>query len=177
MAQQRSNLPDLAPPLHRDSAVAEMCAVARPERLVGLGFRRGMTALRTGDRSCWAFAWQEFANETDVCRADDLLDSLTGFVGAVSKSAGRRIETFPSGCPGFCRDECLAISMIAACQHGACPALRACAFALLNSGDVDGTLRAAGQFAHCLRQGNQMLSQDAVCSVMHMAAPASERFS
>ena len=53
------------------------------------------------------------------------------------RSSCRRIETDPSGCAGFCRHECIAISVVVACQHDACPTLRACALALLDLPDVD----------------------------------------
>jgi hypothetical protein len=42
-------------------------------------------------------------------------------VRTIKNKARREIEVFPMGCKGFCRDECIAISMVAACQHDACP--------------------------------------------------------
>ena len=70
-----------------------------------------------------------------------------------------------TGCAGFCRDECIAISVIAACQHDNCPALRACAFALLDSPHVDPMLDEAGAFANRLLEIDQRLSPSMICNV------------
>jgi hypothetical protein len=138
----------------------------RPERLVGLGFRRGMAALASRDPSNWEFAWQDLARTTGPDQATALVAELSLWVRAVRKCAGRRIETLPSGCPGFCRDECLAISMIAAAQHPACPALKACAFALVGSSALEEPLAAADRFGRGLLAAGQVLSPDSVCNPM-----------
>lgn len=155
----------------RPAAPHAVCA--HPERLVGLGFRRGLTALTTRDMTNLEFAWQDFANAVGPDRATALVAELSLWCRAVRKCAGRRIETFPLACPGFCRDECLAIAMIAACQHGAsqqnasrqtvCPALRACAFALVGSNELDEPLQAAARFGNGLASAGQVLSVASVC--------------
>lgn len=137
--------------------------VSRAERIVGFGFRRGMSALEERDPLGWEFCWQDFANVAGPEHATTLVADLSLWVRSVRRCAGRRIETFPAGCPGFCRDECLAISMIAASQLNACPALRACAFALLGSNDLDEPLKAARCFAQGLSGAGQVLSQHSVC--------------
>ena len=60
----------------------------------------------------------------------------------------------------FCRDECLAISMIAASQHNTCPAMRACAFALIESAHLDEVLHHADTYAITLRSQNKVVSPD-----------------
>lgn len=60
----------------------------------------------------------------------------------------------------FCRDECLAISMIAASQHKTCPAMRACAFALIESAQLDEVLHHADTYAITLRSQNKVVSPD-----------------
>jgi hypothetical protein len=137
--------------------------IVRAERIVGFGFRRGMCALEQRDALGWELCWQDFANVAGPESATSLVAGLSQWVRAVRRCAGRRIETFPAGCPGFCRDECLAISMIAASQQNACPALRACAFALLGSNDLDEPLRTARGFAEGLAGAGQLLSQQSVC--------------
>ena len=72
------------------------------------------------------------------------------------------IEVSPSGCRRFCRDECLAISMVAACQHSSCPAFRACAVALLGSNEIEEAIDCADGFARRLKEANQMLSPGSV---------------
>jgi hypothetical protein len=72
-------------------------------------------------------------------------------------------------CRGFCRDECIAISVIAAAQHDRCPALRACAFALTDASEIGGMLDEATQFAQALKVAKQELAPQAVCNVAAFA--------
>ena len=65
------------------------------------------------------------------------VSELSAWVRAVSAAARREITVSATDCAAFCRDECLAVSMIAACQHNTCPAMRACAFALIESSLID----------------------------------------
>ena len=127
----------------------------RAERLVGVSFRHTYSGLNSGDKLAKAFAHHEICDAAGPAVAEHLLDGICRFADAVHRSAGRKIQTLPPGCPGFCRDECLAISIIAACQHGACPALRACAFALLESNVIDPTIEEATQFARDLTAAGQ----------------------
>lgn len=129
-----------------------------------------MACLATRDPCPIEFARQEFANAAGTERADALVDGLIEFAKAARCSAGRRIETLPAGCPGFCRDECLAISIVAASQHGSCPALRACVFALLASNSLDETVEAARAFACDLAKAGQILSPHSVCNATAMVA-------
>ena len=77
-----------------------------------------------------------------------------------------QIEYSPVGCPGFCADECLAISLIAASQHQRCPAMRACALALTGSDAIDPVLNAANGFADALQDADQRLSPEGVAALM-----------
>ncbi len=142
----------------------------RAEVIVARCFRHGMQAVTFDARAPWSFAWQELADACSPEHADPLLRDLSRFVRAVQNSAGRRIEVYPAGCPGFCRDECLAVSMIAASQHGSCPALRACAYALLQSNSLDWPLHAAGQFARRLAHHGHILSSAAVVNAADFVA-------
>ncbi len=134
-----------------------------PERLVGVGFRCWLSGLSTGDIGCWEDAWNTFSGTLGHDHAKSLLIDLSQFVRAVKANTHRDIEVYPSGCRGFCRDECLAISIIAACQHDARPALTASAAALIGSDDIGDTLNGAQTFANGLRQANQLLCPDSIC--------------
>ena len=68
-----------------------------------------------------------------------------------------RWKTPAVDCDGFCRDECVAIAMIAACQHNACPAMRACAFSLLGCSMIDEVVQGAESFAATMRGADQVL--------------------
>ena len=86
-------------------------------------------------------------------RAKRAVTELACWVRAVRATASRKIEYYPFGCPGFCADECMAISLIAASQHHRCPAMRACALALTGSDLVEPVIDAANAFADVLRGG------------------------
>ena len=90
------------------------------------------------------------------------MTELACWVRAVQDSAERRIEVYPAQCRQFCRDECLAISMVAACQHSACPAFRACAVALLGCEEIDEAIEGAEGFARRLKEADQHLSPGSV---------------
>jgi hypothetical protein len=131
--------------------------------LVGVGFRCWLAGLSTGDIKCWEEAWNTFSGLLGPDQAKALLLDLSKFVRAVKANAQRDIEVSPSGCRSFCRDECLAISIIAACQHDARKALTDSAAALIGSEDIGDTLNGAQALAAALSNANQMLCQESVC--------------
>jgi hypothetical protein len=135
------------------------------EWLVGMGFRCWLAGYETGDIACWENGWNEYARALGPERARRAVTELACWVRTVRASASRKIEYAPFGCPGFCADECLAISLIAASQHQRCPAMRACALALTGSDSVDPVLEAANAFADALDQADQRLSPEAVAAL------------
>ncbi len=144
------------------SAFGEDIQLPSAERLVGVGFRCWLAGFQTSDIGCWEVAWHEFSQAVGARTAKPLMSELASWVRAVQDCADRKIEVYPAGCRQFCRDECLAISMVAACQHSACPAFRACAVALLGSNDIDDAIEQAEVFAHRLREADQFLSPGTV---------------
>jgi hypothetical protein len=135
------------------------------EWLVGVGFRCWLGGYDTGDIAYWENGWNTYQRTLGAERARRAVTELACWVRAVRASASRKIEYSPFGCPGFCADECLAISLIAASQHHRCPAMRACALALTGSELVDPVLDAANGFADALHEADQHLSPEAVASM------------
>ena len=134
-----------------------------PERLVGVGFRCWLTGFDTGDVSAWEEAWTAYRSTIGTDLAKPLLLELSQFVRAVKTNCNREIEVYPAGCLGFCRDECLAISVIAASQHDRRPELRACTAALTGTDDIGDALLGAQRFAASLREARQILSASSIC--------------
>ena len=137
---------------------------AGPERLVGVGFRCWLAGYQTSDIECWELAWREYDAALGSRQAKLALTELACWVRAVRNAAQRPIEIYPAACAGFCQDECMAISIVAACQQSACPAARACAFALLGNACVDEAIESAEAFAATLSALGQKLSPDAICN-------------
>ena len=136
-----------------------------PERLVGLGFRYWTLGRATGDIACWQRAWDLYSGTFGVVGGRAAVSQLSSWVGALGHTSRRDIEVSAATCASFCRDECVAISMIAACQHQTCPALRACAFALLETSMIDGVVEQAQGFADTLAGLDQILSPASIVPV------------
>ena len=136
------------------------------EWLVGVGFRCWLAGYDTGDIACWENGWNAYARALGTERAKRAVTELACWVRTVRATASRRIEYAPVGCPGFCADECMAISLIAASQHHRCPAMRACALALTGSDLVEPVLDTANAFADVLQEADQRLSPEAVAAMM-----------
>ncbi|MGH1419719.1 MAG: hypothetical protein ACRBCJ_12740 [Hyphomicrobiaceae bacterium] len=139
------------------------------ERLVGLGFRHWLAGYRTGNVACWEQAWKLYEANLGTNIAHGVLTELSAWVRAVSAYSRRDISVCSNNCKTFCRDECLAVSMVAASQHKTCPAMRACAFALIESAMIDEVIDQSESFALTLRCADQVLSPQSI-----VAAPLSE---
>ena len=136
------------------------------EWLVGVGFRCWLAGYETGDISYWENGWSEYARALGTERAKRAVTELACWVRAMRATASRKIEYYPFGCPGFCADECMAISLIAASQHHRCPAMRACALALTGSDLVEPVICSANAFADVLQEADQRLSLEAVAALV-----------
>ena len=107
-----------------------------PEKLVGVGFRSWIAGYQTGEIACWEEAWKAYSDALGPAPAREVVSTLACWVRSIKENARREIEVFPVGCRGFCHDECVAISMVAACQYSAGPIIRGCATTLLGSSTV-----------------------------------------
>ncbi|MGI9385064.1 MAG: hypothetical protein ACR2PO_18075 [Methyloligellaceae bacterium] len=146
--------------------------VKGPEHLVGIGFRCWMAGYMTSDINCWEVGWSHYARTLGAQQAKAAVTELACWVRAVRSRAARDIEVYPADCAGFCRDECMAISMIAAAQQNACPAMRACAFALIGDSLVDEVVNTAEGFAHVLGDVGVRLAPESVVQSPALASQA-----
>lgn len=121
-----------------------------------MGFRCWLAGHRQGQLTCWEDAWNLYARELGPDAARAVIRDLSCWVRAVSGHAQREIRLCPAGCDRFAYDECLAVSMIAAAQHD-CPAIKACAYALLGAQPVEEVIVSASRFAACLRDNRVLL--------------------
>lgn len=158
-------------PLARAASV-----LPEPERIVGYGFRFWMHGRRSGDIGAWENAWSLYCGMFGPARARIAVEALSDWVVAIDLGASRDIEIADGRCPDFCRDECLAISMIAACQHNTCPALRACAFALVENRHAEArrldTITAPAQaFADTMASLDQVLSATSIVTAEQGLTP------
>lgn len=146
-----------------------------PEAIVGLGFRGWIAGYQNSDVGCWQEVWKLYARLLGPSHAEAAVGSLSSWAKSVAVASRTPISVRPLGATGFCRDECLAISMIAACQHNTCPAMRACAFALIDSSMVDEVLHHAGTYALTLRSVEHIVSPSWIVNANAFVEPAVTR--
>ncbi len=113
-----------------------------------------MTGYSTNDIEFWKRSWDYFARHLGVETARATITDLAFWVQTVHQSALRDIKVADWECDSFNQDERMAITMIAASQHNACPALAACAYALIGNDDVEPVVAASNDFAHHLLSCN-----------------------
>lgn len=145
------------------------------EAIVGLGFRGWISGYQNSDVGCWQEVWRLYSNLLGPKHAETAVSSLAMWSKAVAVSSRNSISVRPLGACGFCRDECLAISMIAACQHNTCPAMRACAFALIENSMVDEVLHHAGTYALTLRSVEHIVSPSWIVNANAYVDPVASR--
>jgi len=129
-----------------------------PELLVGYGFRGWIAGYQTGDVACWERVWRLYSNILSPKSARAAVGCLASWAKSVNAASRRRVTVSPLEDCKFCRDECLAISMIAASQHNTCPAMRACTFALIDSAMMDEVIHHADTYAITMRSQDQIVS-------------------
>ncbi|MDX2288863.1 MAG: hypothetical protein NW217_08600 [Hyphomicrobiaceae bacterium] len=146
-----------------------------PELLVGYGFRGWISGLKTGDVGCWEQVWRLYSSLLGPRRAEFAVANLAQWAKSVSAANRGSLNVRPLDACGFCRDECLAISMIAASQHNTCPAMRACAFALIDSSHVEDVLHHAGTYAILMRSFDQVVPPSWIVNANAYVDPAADR--
>jgi len=117
------------------------------QKLVGFGFRCWFLGYATGEIVCWEAGWNYYCKVLGAQAAKKAYAELSCLGRSVRDRAARPIEVYPMGCCGYAPDERLAISLVAAAQADACPAMRACAFALLDHADVEPVTGSAADLA------------------------------
>lgn len=146
------------------------------ELIVGLGFRLWYRGCTTGQLVLWERAWQLYVGALGVPRAQLATNQLSCWVRSLSQSATRDLKLNSNNSATFCRDEQLAISMIAACQHNACPAMRACAFALIENSNLDTVVRHSENFAGTLSSVNVIVPPAHIVNAATFNMPAGSRY-
>lgn len=144
----------------------------KPERLVVTGLRCCMAGYNFGDIDCWETAWRSYCMELGTDNARRLMGEVQYWVRCLRAECARPLDVFPHGCIHVCRDECMALSLVAALQDNDLGTALLAARHL--SGRVDGeaplSLAVAGQsYADALIAAGQKL-MSVPASVIHSIA-------
>jgi len=125
------------------------------EGLVVNGYRCWVAGYQTGNVDHWARAWNLFAVRLGTGQARPVISQLSLWVKSICLWRTDPLETFEFECRHICRDECLAVSMIAACQHEDYPCLRYCANRLCGIAGSEETVEAALGLASTLKSAGR----------------------
>jgi hypothetical protein len=142
------------------------------EGIVALGFRYWMIGLSTGDIGAWERAWCLYSRMFGAAGARQAVGCLSDWAGAVGASACTDVEVFPERCRSFCRDECIAVSLIAACQHETADAARASAFALVETPSIGEIIEKACVSANALDLLEHRLAPQSILVTAGFTPPA-----
>jgi len=157
-------------PCHQACQLHKLSANAR---LVARGFRGWMSGLQTADLRCWEQVWRDYTGTLGGGCAAPAIAGLAAWVQSVNRHTLRPIalESLSSG--RYCHDECMAVSIVAAAQNETCPAMRACAYALLGTSDVDPVVSRAEAFAGTLKSAGVVIEPSMIANAAAMGSRGS----
>ena len=112
----QSGLLDAAPPATLDPH--DGCYFERPpERLVLEGYRRWLAGYDSGSVTPWEMTQALYEELLGAAEGRRVLAELSHFVRTLRQCAACPLRSFPFGAHHVCRDECVALGLIAALQH------------------------------------------------------------
>jgi hypothetical protein len=134
-----------------------------------MSFRHWLTGFRTGELAHWERAFSLAEKTLGLTAARDVCCDFSQWVRLLSEHARRDLHVLEPTNRCFCRDECIAMALVAAHQHKACPALQACAMTLLSCDPRDELNTMTGAFAEKLVAAGQLVSPAAMDDLVRYA--------
>lgn len=90
----------------------------QPELLVLEGYWHWLAGYISGEIQPWECVRQKYAELIGGRQARLVLSDLAHWVRVLGLSRADGLTHFPSGCAHLCRDECLALALVASAQNG-----------------------------------------------------------
>ncbi|MFU0504276.1 hypothetical protein [Pseudaminobacter sp. NGMCC 1.201702] len=97
-----------------------------PEKLVLEGYRRWLAGFETGSVAPWELTFTLYTEILGAAEGRRALTELSHFVRTLRQCAACPLRSFPFGAHHICRDECMALGLIASFQHGDTETARLC---------------------------------------------------
>jgi hypothetical protein len=97
-----------------------------PEKLVLEGYRRWMAGFETGSVTPWEMTYSLYTGLLGIAEGRRAISDLAHFVRMLRQCAACPLRSFPFGAHHVCRDECLALGLIAGLQHEDDGTIHAC---------------------------------------------------
>jgi hypothetical protein len=88
-----------------------------PERLVLEGYRRWLAGFESGSVTPWEMAAALYEELLGAAEGRRVVAELSYFVRTLRRCAACPLKSFPFESHHVCRDECLALGLVAALQH------------------------------------------------------------
>lgn len=101
-----------------------------PERLVLEGYRRWLAGFESGSVTPWEMTQTLYEDLLGAAEGRRVVAELAHFVRTLRRCAACPLKSFPFNAHHVCRDECLALGLIAALQHDDRDAARTCLSAM-----------------------------------------------
>ena len=106
-------MPELISDLGRDG-----CYFRRaPEKLVLEGYRHWLAGFDTGSVAPWELTFTLYTEILGAADGRRALSELSHFVRTLRQCAACPLRSYPFGAHHICRDECMALGLIASLQH------------------------------------------------------------
>jgi hypothetical protein len=128
-----------------------------PEKLVLGGYRRWLAGYETGSVTPWEMGWALYTQHLGGAGGRRALGELSHFIRTLRHCAACPLASFPFGAHHVCRDECLALGLIAALQHDDADAASTCLSAMSCPARRLDIREAAASFADALAGLRQYL--------------------
>lgn len=144
-------------PGHFDYDKHDGCYFDRPpEKLVLEGYRRWLAGYESGSVTPWEMT-QILYEELLGAEGRRVVTELSHFVRTLRRCAACPLRSFPFNAHHVCRDECLALGLIAALQHDDEGATATCLSAMACPALAANVAEAAASFADALAAARHYL--------------------
>jgi len=121
-----------------------------PERLVLEGYRRWLAGFESGSVMPWEMTNTLYEELLGAAEGRRVVAELSHFVRTLRRCAACPLKSFPFNAHHVCRDECLALGLIAALQHDDQGAAATCLSAMACPAMKVSVAEAAAAFADAL---------------------------
>jgi hypothetical protein len=128
-----------------------------PERLVLEGYRGWLAGFETGSVTPWEMTQALYNELLGPVEGRRVVVELSHFVRTLRRCAACPLRSFPFNAHHVCRDECLALGLIAALQHDDEGAARTCLSAIACPAASADVAEAATCFADALAAARHYL--------------------
>lgn len=145
-----------------------------PERLVLEGYRRWLAGYESGSVTPWEMTQILYEELLGAAEGRRVVTELSHFVRTLRRCAACPLRSFPFNAHHVCRDECLALGLIAALQHDDEGAALTCLSAMACPALASNVAEAAVSFADALAGARHYLlpiPQSAIEDVLTRSRP------